>query len=104
MNNERANRILKALGEMGTTQMLITDPLSIYYLTGVLQEPMERFYCLLLKKDAAPLFFINRLFFRNGDTDIRKLYFDDGEDAVALLCRMSEEMPNFSFLGNYSEL
>ena len=26
------------------------------------------------------------------------------EDAVALLCRMSEEMPNFSFLGNYSEL
>lgn len=26
------------------------------------------------------------------------------DNAVALLCRMSEEMPNFSFLGNYSEV
>ena len=25
------------------------------------------------------------------------------ENAVSLLCQMSEEMPNFSFLGNYSE-
>ena len=26
------------------------------------------------------------------------------EDAVGLICRMSDEMPGFSFLGNYSEM
>ena len=35
MNEARANRILAALKEQGVDQMLITDPMSICYLTGI---------------------------------------------------------------------
>ncbi|MFQ9387713.1 MAG: hypothetical protein ACLR1V_01830 [Coprococcus sp.] len=37
---------------MGLHQMLIVDPMSIYYLTGVYVSPFERFYGLYLKKAA----------------------------------------------------
>ena len=49
MNEARANRILAALKEQGVDQMLITDPMSICYLTGISMAPIERFYALLLK-------------------------------------------------------
>ena len=35
MKQKRAERIMEALKEMGLRQMLIVDPMSIYYLTGV---------------------------------------------------------------------
>ena len=35
MHKKRAERILKALEALGAEQMLITDPMSIYYLTDV---------------------------------------------------------------------
>ncbi len=35
MKQKRVERIMEALKEMGLTQMLIVDPMSIYYLTGV---------------------------------------------------------------------
>ena len=34
MKQKRVERIMEALKEMGLTQMLIVDPMSIYYLTG----------------------------------------------------------------------
>ena len=34
MKQKRAERIMEALKEMGLRQMLIVDPMSIYYLTG----------------------------------------------------------------------
>ena len=35
MRDERVKRVLKELDGMGISQMLIVDPMSIYYLTGV---------------------------------------------------------------------
>ena len=35
MKQNRVDRIMAALKEMGLHQMLIVDPMSIYYLTGV---------------------------------------------------------------------
>ena len=34
MKQKRVERIMEALKEMELTQMLIVDPMSIYYLTG----------------------------------------------------------------------
>ena len=39
MRQSRVDRVLAALKEMGLSQMLIVDPMSIYYLTGVYLEP-----------------------------------------------------------------
>ena len=52
MNEARANRILDELQEAGgQTRCCMTDPMSIYYLTGVSMAPIERFYALLLRAD-----------------------------------------------------
>ena len=49
MRDERVKRVLKELDGMGISQMLIVDPMSIYYLTGVYVAPFERFYGLYLR-------------------------------------------------------
>ena len=43
MNEARANRILAALKEQGVDQMLITDPMSICYLTGIVMVSVSVF-------------------------------------------------------------
>ena len=62
MKQNRVDRIMAALKEMGLHQMLIVDPMSIYYLTGVYVSPFERFYGLYLREDGHHTFFLNRLF------------------------------------------
>lgn len=62
MKQNRVDRIMAALKEMGLHQMLIVDPMSIYYLTGVYVSPFERFYGLYLREDGHHAFFLNRLF------------------------------------------
>lgn len=57
MKQNRAERILTALKAMGVSQMLIVDPMSIYYLTDVFVAPFERFYGLLLRADGKHAFF-----------------------------------------------
>lgn len=57
MKQNRADRIMAALNDMELTQMLIVDPMSIYYLTGVFVAPFERFYGLLLRADGKHAFF-----------------------------------------------
>ena len=47
MKQNRADRVIAELKKQGVTQMLITDPMSVYYLTDVYVQPMERFYALL---------------------------------------------------------
>ena len=56
MNQTRIERVLGALKDMGVSQMLITDPMSIYYLTDVYVHPGERFYALYLREDGKHIF------------------------------------------------
>ena len=77
MNEARANRILAALKEQGVDQMLITDPMSICYLTGISMAPIERFYALLLKADGHHYYFLNHLFNVPGDVGVEKVWYSD---------------------------
>ena len=86
MHIERANRILRSLDGLGARQMLITDPMSIYYLTDVYVQPFERFFGLLLRVDGNHILFLNRLFFVPQDVGIEKVWYSDTdpvEDIVA---------------------
>ena len=57
MRQSRVDRVLAALKEMGLSQMLIVDPMSIYYLTGVYLEPFERFTdCTCARTDGTSIF------------------------------------------------
>ena len=77
MNEARANRILAALKDQGVDQMLITDPMSICYLTGISMAPIERFYALLLKADGHHYYFLNHLFNVPGDVGVEKVWYSD---------------------------
>lgn len=85
MNQNRAERILKALKEMGLGQMLIVDPMSIYYLTGVQVTPCERFYGLYLREDGKHVYFLNRLFLVPEDTGTEQVWYSDTDPVMEIV-------------------
>ena len=64
MNNERLAHVRANLRRRGLSQMLLVDPLSIWWLCGYYTEPYERFLALYVPCDEAkePVMFSNRLF------------------------------------------
>ncbi len=81
MKENRVQRVLHTLKADGIPQMLIVDPMSIYYFTGVYNEPFERFFGLLLRQDGRHVLFLNRLFTVPQDIGVEKVWYDD-TDAV----------------------
>ena len=86
MNEERVKRVLKAMEEKGLEQMLVTDPSSIFYLTGHYEEPMERFWALCLRADGVHSLAANRLFFLPEVKGVEILWHSDGESGPKRLC------------------
>mgnify|MGYP002581707908 CR=1 FL=1 len=90
MNMERVSRVMDNLEKLGMGQVLVADPMSIWYLTGYWNVPYERFYALYLARDAEArttqaTLFCNRLFPDASQTGARVVTFDDTEDPVALV-------------------
>lgn len=57
MKTERIDRVRTALHAAGLTQMIVCDPKSIWYLTGVCVDPYERLLALYLPVDGEPVLF-----------------------------------------------
>ena len=87
MHIERSNRILKELKALGADQLLITDPMSIYYLTDVYVQPFERFFGLLLRSDGQHILFLNRLFFVPQETGTEKVWYSDTDPVMEIVAR-----------------
>lgn len=85
IKQNRADRVLDALKDMGLSQMLIVDPMSIYYLTGVWVAPFERFYGLCLRADGRHAMFLNRLFHVPGDVGVEKVWYSDTDPVTDLI-------------------
>ncbi len=62
MIQSRFDRVLAEMEPAGLSQLLISDPLSIFYLTGIENHPVERFWALLLRNDSKHVLFSNKLF------------------------------------------
>ena len=62
MKTERLNRVLQKLEAQGIPQMIISDPVSIWYLTGYSIEPGERLFALYIHKNGGNKLFVNLLF------------------------------------------
>ena len=58
----RFARVTENLARQGLTQMIVSDPSTIFYLTGVRIQPGERMLALLLRADGNHRFFVNALF------------------------------------------
>ena len=62
MYQQRVQKVLAAMEAMGLKQMIVSDPESIWYLTGYYVEPFERLFVLYLRQDGHHKLFLNRLF------------------------------------------
>lgn len=85
MNGDRVKRVLCGMRELGVTDFLLMDPLSILYLTGQDVHPMERFFALCLREDGRPILFANRLFGLKEDPDLEVVLHSDGDPVMALV-------------------
>jgi len=88
MNQLYADRLGRVCGQLenkGLTQMIVSDPLSIWYLTGVRIEPYERLFALYIRTDGKHVFFLNNLFVI-PETDIGKVWMSDTDDCIGSPC------------------
>ncbi len=94
MYEERIRRVLAALKGSGAEQLLVTDPMSVFYLCGVRVQPFERFFGLLLRADGRHALFLNRLFHVPQDPGIEKVWYSDTDDAALLIAaRVDPSLP-----------
>ena len=70
--------------EAGLTQLIVSDPFSIKYLTGIWTDPFERLFALLVRTDGKHVFFLNYLFYVK-DTGVEEVWFSDMDDQIGLM-------------------
>ena len=85
MNNKRLNKVLEIMKENNIYQMIISDKMSIYYLTGEKIESMERFIALYIDIDNTYKFIINRLFYMPNKNSLDYIIYEDNQDGVEIL-------------------
>lgn len=95
---KRLGAVRANMAARGIAQLLVCDPRSIQYLTGVYCEPGERFLGLLVAGAGAagasaegagpvPTLFLNRLFSAPEGAACDVVGFGDGDDALALVAQ-----------------
>lgn len=90
MNRGRINRVLENMQEMGLTQMLVSDPPSIFYLTGKWILPNERLLALYLNRNGNHKLFVNKLFTVDGDIGMEKIWFSDTDPGCQIIASYTE--------------
>lgn len=81
---ERTARVRREMEKSGISQLMVTDHLSIYYLTGIDVLPFERFWAYLVRIDGENLLFANILF-ALGDTGMPTVTFNDNDDVAKIV-------------------
>ncbi len=90
MFEERINRVLGKMKERGLEQMLISDPPSIFYLTGKWILPNERLLALYLTASGNHKLFVNKLFKVDGDIGMEKVWFTDTDPGCQIIASYTD--------------
>ena len=94
----RLNRVCKELEKGGLEQMIVSDPLSIRYLTGVWVQPYERLYALHVRTDGKHCFFLNNLFVI-PDVDLDQVWMADTDDCIGIVASRIAEFGSEKAVG-----
>ena len=62
MKESRVERVIQNMGRYGLSQLIISDPDSIYYLSGIGYDPGERLLALYLDANGNAHLFNNHMF------------------------------------------
>ena len=89
MDESRLARVRENLARRTIDQMLVVDPLSIWWLCGYYTEPYERFLALYVPAEGTPTLFANRLFPDASGCGARVVEFSDTDDPVPLVAQVT---------------
>lgn len=84
MFQNRVSRVLDKMKERQLSQLIVADPKSIWYLTGVDVDPYERLFALLLRADGHHVLFLNRLF-SVSQQQYEEVWFSDTDDSIGMI-------------------
>jgi Xaa-Pro dipeptidase len=91
--NNRINNVLASMKDNNIPQMIVSDPASIFYLIGKWFHPGERMLVLYLSTKGDHKLFINELFPLQEDIGIQKVWFNDTQEPIEILCKHIDQ-PN----------
>lgn len=91
MDTGKLNRILGAMEEKSVPQMIIADPLTIFWLTGKMIVPGERLLALYLNVNGNHKLVINELFPQEKDLGVDLVWYNDIQDGVEILSQYVEK-------------
>lgn len=94
MENLRLKKLLTKMEQSHIPQMIISDPASIFYLTGKWIHPGERMLVLYLNVWGNHKLFINELFPVPEDLGMEKIWFKDTDEPLQILAEyVDKEKP-----------
>lgn len=85
MHEKRLSKVLEAMERAKMDALLLSDPSSIFYMTGKWIHPGERLLVLYLSISGEHKLFINELFPVTEDLGVDKVWFKDTDNAVKLV-------------------
>ena len=84
MFQKRVDEVISKMKADGLKQILVSEPCSIYYLTGVDVGPGERLFALYLNDEGRKVLFLNTLF-TVEQKDCEEIWFSDTDDSISIL-------------------
>lgn len=84
MNQKRIDAVLEKMQKDNLEQMIVSEPCSIWYLTGVDVEPGERLFALYINTEGKKVLFLNDLFTVKQE-GCEEVWFNDTEDSLSLI-------------------
>lgn len=91
MDEAKLSRILKSMEEHDVPQLIMSDPLAIYYLLGKKFAPGERMLVLYLNVNGNHKLVINELFPQDEDLGVELVWYSDIQDGVEILSQFVEK-------------
>ncbi|WP_461206216.1 M24 family metallopeptidase [Clostridium sp. DL1XJH146] len=101
MIEKRVKNVIRKMKDMGLCQLLISNSLAIYYLTGHLEHPGERFFALYLNTKGEHKLYANQLFLIKGDLGVDIKWYNDTDNIME---KVSEDIITDDILGIDKEL
>ena len=89
---DRFKRVLEKMETEGLEQIIVTDPIAIYYLIGKKINPGERMLALYLNTDGDKNLVINELFPQEGNLGVDLIWYNDIEDPIDYLAKEIKTM------------
>lgn len=87
MNTARLARVLSRMEEEGLDQIIVSSTASVYYLTGLWIEPLERMLALYLNTDGTAVLYGNALFGVQPQPGLEVCIHTDSDEPTADLAK-----------------